>query len=445
MPATIEALSPKLKNGEISPVELVEEYLQQIGALNVESNIFITICEKEAREQALKAEKELSKGLYRGPLHGIPYTCKDLFKTAGIRTTGGSLVLADNIPSEDADLIKQLKKQGAILLGKVNLHEFAFGITGVNPHYGTVMNPYAADRLAGGSSSGSAAAVARGIGLFSLGTDTGGSVRVPASLCGVYGFKPTYKLLSCQGIIPYCWSLDHAGFFTKSAADTRIVFSTLNGEQEKNEGSNISLKKLRIGYYPAMLDFTEPEIANSINDIIDHINSLGVKVIEVSMPDLKTSRTVSLILQLTECLSYHSRYLPEKEHLYGSDIKAGMTAGQLILAEHYVRAKRIIKLYKQEMNELFKTVDLIITPTTPCVAPERNISRINLNHQEMAVGNALTMFTSFFCMTGNPALSIPCGKSTLGLPYGAQIIGRPYEESLIVNTALALEAALSNL
>lgn len=445
MPATIEELSPKIKNGEISPVELVEQNLQKIRDINAESNIFITICEKEARQEALIAEKELSEGLYRGPLHGVPYSCKDLFKTAGVKTTGGSLVLANDIPSIDADLVKQLKKQGAILLGKVNQHEFAFGITGVNPHYGTVVNPYASDHLAGGSSSGSAAAVALGLGYFSLATDTGGSIRVPAALCGIYGIKPTYNLLSCKGVIPYCWSLDHVGFFTRSAADTKIVLSSLTGECYGGTGSNLSIENLRIGYYPAMLDYSEPEIANSINNIIDYLKSLGVKIVEVKMPDLNTSRTVSLILQLTECLSYHSRYLPEKEHLYGSDIKASMTAGQLILAEHYIRAKRIIKLYKEEMNDHFNTVDLIITPTTPCVAPKINVNSINLNKQEMAIGNALTLFTSFTCMTGNPALNIPYGRNTNGLPYGAQIIGRPYEESLLVNTALILEEVLPNL
>lgn len=442
---TIEETAPMIKNGVISPVHLVEEALKTIKKTNATTRIFITVCEKNALEEARKAEEEIARGHYRGLLHGIPYSCKDLFKTAGVRTTGGSKVFADYVPEEDAFLVKKLKQQGAILLGKTNQHELAFGITGVNPHYGTVSNPFDPDRLAGGSSSGSAAAVALGLGFFSLGTDTGGSVRVPASLCGVVGLKPTYGILSCEGVIPYCWSLDHVGIFNRTVNDSKLVMSSLLDYHFEKGRLVDQLAGVRIGIPSSVFyEGLDPEIEQRMKEIQEIICSRGAEIAQVQMPDLKYSRTVSLIVQLVECLSYHSRYLNEKGDLYGEDIKAGMTAAQFILAEHYVRAKRMINLYKQKLDNVFEKVDCILTPTTPCVAPKKNATSVSLGFKEIAIGNALTMFTSFFCMTGNPAISIPCGKNSQGMPFGAQIICKRGGEELIFSIAMSMEKLFQN-
>ncbi len=442
---SITEIAPKVKTGEISPVFLAEQALKAISATNHKTHIFITICEESALAEARKAEDEISRGQYRGPLHGIPYCCKDLFKTAGIRTTAASRVLADYVPDEDALLVKKLRQEGAILLGKVNLHEFAFGITGVNKHYGTVCNPYDPERLAGGSSSGSAAAVALGLSFFSLGTDTGGSVRVPASLCGIVGLKPTYGMLSCEGVIPHCWSLDHVGTLTRTVNDARLVMSGLAGIPFGKAIPPETLYGLRIGFPEGFFDGLAPEIAIRMEEVRASIRQRWSKTVDIQMPELKHARTVSLILQLVESLSYHSRYLDAKGHLYGEDSKASMTAGQFILAEHYVRAKRMISLYKKQLARIFAKVDCLVTPTTPCVAPMQDARRVFLGDTEMAIGNALAKFTSFFCLTGNPAISIPCGTSAQGLPFGLQIIGRRGQENLVLATALRFEKVFSGL
>lgn len=440
---TIKELAPQIKSGEVSPVKLVEETLEKIRQTNDETKIFITVCEESALQEARKAEAEIAQGQYKGPLHGIPYTLKDLYETKGIKTTGGSKVLADYIPQEDALVVKSLREQGAIMLGKVNQHEFAYGATGENPHYGTVTNPYDPTRLAGGSSSGSGAAVARGLGVFSLGTDTGGSVRVPAALCGVVGLKPTYNLLSCEGVIPYCWSLDHVGPLTKTVYDSKLVMSALTGGRFDELEARESLEGLRIGLPTAFFyEGLDPEIEARVKEVQEMLSHRGAELVPVTMPDMEHTRTVSLILQLPECLSYHSRYMEERGHLYGSDIKAGMAAGQFILAEHYVRARRMLNVYKQQMDRVFEEVDLILTPSTPCIAPKLGVSNVELGGKDVPAGNAVTMFFSFFNMTGNPAITVPCGLHSQGLPMGVQLIGKKGDEETVLTSALTLENIL---
>jgi len=443
MEKTIEEVYPKIKNGDISPVELVEDSLQRIKDCNENSKIYITVCEKNALEEAYQAEIEIGKGYYRGPLHGIPFCCKDMFETAGIKTTGGSKVLGDYIPHKDAFLIQKLKERGSILLGKTNQHEFAYGITGINPHFGTVANPFNNNYLAGGSSSGSAASVALGLSFFSLGTDTGGSTRVPASLCGIVGLKPTYGTLSCEGVIPYCWSLDHVGILTRTVNDSKIVLSSLINTLANEAKVSYSFAGLRIGI-PSSFFFEglEPSIAQKMEELQHVLRDKGAIIKSITFPDLRFSRTVSLILQLVEGLSYHSRYF-HQWNKYGSDIRNGLTMAQFFLAEDYVRARRIKNMYREQMKKVFKEVDCLLTPTTPCVAPRIDASSIFLGSKEVGIGNALTLFTSFFCVTGNPAISIPCGRNSRNLPFGAQIIGDHGKEKLVLSVASVIEEVTS--
>ncbi len=425
---TIHELSPLLQNKEISPVELTKAHLEAIESENAQTHLFITVCHDLAMQQAKQAEKELQQGVWRGPLHGIPYSCKDLYHVKDYLTTGGSKVLADNVSTKDALVVQRLRDAGAIVLGKNNLHEFAYGATGENPHYGTVANPYDAKRNAGGSSSGSAASVAKNMSVFSLGTDTGGSVRAPSSLCGVVGLKPTFDKVSLKGVVPYCWSLDHFGVSSRAVQDAQWVFDAVLG-QKLGQSQEGSLKGMRVGipehfFYEHM----QADIRARVEQVIAALKDAGCVCEVVKPPNLTHSRTVSLILQLPEVLSYHSRYFKDKRHLYGDDIMAGMAVGQCMLSEHYVRAKRIAQMYREQLTETFADFDVLLTPATPITAPLLEESHITTEGFTEAKGNAITRYVSFFNITGNPAMSVPVGKDSQGLPMGVQLIAKHHQE-----------------
>ena len=446
--APIAELAQMIEKGIVSPTDLVDAFLNKIGRTNDILKAYITVAEENARSAAKVATDQTQKGNYLGMLHGLPYACKDMFLTKGIQTTGGSKVLAGWIPGTDADAIQKLNVAGGILLGKLNQHEFAYGATGENTHFGTVPNPWDTSCLAGGSSSGSAAAVAAGLAVYALGTDTGGSTRAPAALCGVVGLKPTYGLINTKGVIPYCWSLDHIGIITRTVVDASIVFKTLARDTRSNQVDHWKIihqlsdfpsddiGKLRIGIPKTFFyDKTDPEILVSVKDVIRECETNKVELIDIDMPPMENARTVSLLVQLPEMLSYHSRYLPEKKELYGEDVRGGMVLGQFILAENYIRAKRMMQDYRLKLKQMFETVDIIITPTCPIPAPAIGSRFITVQNEEEPVGNAITRFTSFFNLTGNPAITIPCGIHSSGLPIGVQLVGRNFEESLLLKTA----------
>lgn len=445
-------LAPMIERGDISPVDLVEAFLNQIEKTNDVLKTYIHVIAEKARLAAKASADQIKNGNYLGVLHGLPYACKDMFLTKNIQTTGGSKVLADWIPDTDADSIQRLNASGGILLGKLNQHEFAYGATGDNKHFGTVPNPWDKSCFAGGSSSGSAAAVAAGLAAYTLGTDTGGSTRAPASLCGIVGLKPTYGRVNTKGVIPFSWSLDHIGIFTRRVLDAAWVFEALSRDARSapvatgtiansfSKFSSDSFDKLRIGIPQSFFfEKTDPEIVTSVQSVIRACRFGKAELIDVDLPPMDTMRSVSLLVQLPEMLSYHSRYLPKKKELYGEDIRAGMALGQFILAEHYVRAKRMIQEYRTKMAETFETVDIIITPTCPITAPAMGTRFVTIGNEEEPVGNAITRFTSFFNMTGNPAISIPCGIHSSGLPIGVQLVGRYFEENKLLNTAHVLE------
>lgn len=448
----ITALVPMIKNGTVSPIDLVDTFLDKIVRTNDILKAYITVAGEKARSAAKVMTDQIQKGNYLGVLHGLPYACKDLFLTKGIQTTGGSKVLAGWIPDTDADTIQKLNVSGGILLGKLNQHEFAYGATGENAHFGTVPNPWDTSCLAGGSSSGSAAAVAAGLAVYALGTDTGGSTRAPAALCGIVGLKPTYGLIDTTGVIPYCWSLDHIGIFTRTVVDAAIVFKALAQNTRSNpvdhreiirhlsDLPSDDIGKLRIGIPKSFFyEKTDPEILTSVKRVIRECETNKAEIIDIDMPPMENTRTVSLLVQLPEALSYHSRYLPEKKELYGEDIRGGMALGQFILAENYIRAKRMMQDYRLKLTQTFETVDIIITPTCPITAPAIGSRFVTVQNEEVPVGNAITRFTSFFNLTGNPAITIPCGVHSSGLPIGVQLVGRHFEENLLLKTAHVLE------
>jgi len=438
-----------LQSGTITPVELVDLFADRIKRYNNLAKAFITTTIQTAQDEARKIGK---KDLGAAAFAGIPYAAKDLFDVQGVPTSAGSRVFHDRVAQVDAFAIARLRSAKAISLGKTNLHEFAYGATGENEVYGTAVNAYDPTRLAGGSSSGSAAAIAFGMVPAALGTDTGGSVRAPAALNGLVGLKPTIGRVPTSGVVPYCWTLDHVGLMTRTIADCADLLSIVSGYDPKDPASvdrpvdnftaslDDGVSGLRIGiptnfYY----EHTDDEILAALETVKEYLVVNGAKLVPVNFPDMKHSRTVSLTVQMPEALSAHSAYLQERLELYGADFRAGLALGQCILAEHYVRAKRFIEIYRQQTNSLFDEIDLILTPATPEIAQKIGTVTVTRDGSSEAIGNAITRFTTFFNMTGHPALTMPCGFHSLGLPIALQLVGRYFDERTLFRAAHAIE------
>ena len=411
---------------------MTDAFLARIDSFNSATRAYITVTPDAAIRAASDCDRRLAAG-DQAALLGVPFGTKDLIDIAGVLTTGGSRVLAENIAADDAAIIVRLRSAGAVSLGKTNLHEFAYGVTGENDVYGTPASPYDPTRLACGSSSGSAVAVACGLAAFALGTDTGGSVRVPAVLNGLVGLKPTFGSISTEGVIPFCWSLDHVGLITRTIGDC-IALLRACARTDTTENSS-DLAGLRVGVPDDFFGQTDPEIVAATEDAIAILRRAGVRIAKVALPDARHSRTVSLTIQMPEALSFHSRYLEERGPLYGKDLRAGLALGQYILAEHYVRAKRLVTRYREGVNAVLKDVDVILTPATPIPAPPIGTASIAIGGVDEAIGNALTRFTSFFNMTGHPAVTLANAMHSLGLPIGIQLVGRHHDEPTMLAAA----------
>ncbi|MTI43214.1 aspartyl-tRNA(Asn)/glutamyl-tRNA(Gln) amidotransferase subunit A [Roseibium hamelinense] len=444
--ASVRHLRHLLKNSAIGPRELVSLFAERISAHNDVSKAYITdtsaLAEREA--DALEGTEAL--------FGGIPFASKDLFDVKGVPTTAGSRVFYDRIADRDSTCVARLRKAGAVSLGKLNAHEFAYGATGENPHFGTCANAYDPTRIAGGSSSGSAAALAFGLAAFTLGTDTGGSVRVPAAFCGQVGLKPTAGLVPTTGVVPYCWTLDHVGIMARTVTDAADILSVIAGFDAEDPGSvNVpeenyaagleeGVSGLRIGIPRAFFyERCDAEILSHVEAVKRFLEDEGAKLVPVTFPDMSQTRTVSLTIQMPEALSAHSTHLRDRGDLYGEDFRAGLAVGQCILAEQYIRAKRFIARYRQETSRIFKDVDLVLTPATPIIAPKLGQSHVMVDGVSEPTGNAVTRYSTFFNMTGNPAVSVPCGMHSEGLPVSVQLVGRYFEEALVLRASRAIE------
>ena len=433
--ATIGELAGQMRRGELNALSLVDYYAERITALNSTSNAFISLDIDRARAKAETLKLDSTASL----LKGIPYSCKDLFDVKGVVTSGGSRVLADNTAQHDAEVVTRMNQAGAIFIGKNNLHEFAYGATGENTLYGTAPNPYDNSRLAGGSSSGSAAALGYGLCAAALGTDTGGSVRAPAALCGLVGFKPTIGRISTEGVIPYSWSLDHVGTMTRSAADTALLLNTL--ADNVRTVAPAKPETLRIGIAESFFfERADTEILDCIDRLMNFLRSTGAKLVPVTMPSMEHTRTVSLTVQMPEALSYHNRYLEQRGDLYSQDFRAGLALGQCLLAEQYIRAKRFIETYRRDMDRVFDGIDFLLTPATPVIAPRIGTVEVTVDGQSEPAGNAITRYTSFFNMTGHPAITLPCGMHSKGLPISAQLVGKHYGDEQLIAAADQIES-----
>jgi aspartyl-tRNA(Asn)/glutamyl-tRNA(Gln) amidotransferase subunit A len=434
---------------KLSPVELTEACLQRIGSLDARVRAFITVTREDALAAAQQAAGAITGGNYKGPLHGIPIALKDLFDTAGVRTTAGSKIMAQRVPDEDAEVTARLKAAGAVILGKLNMHEFAFGITGVNPHYGGTHNPWDLTRMSGGSSSGSGAAVATGMTLGALGTDTGGSIRAPSSLGGITGLKPTYGRVSRRGVVPLSWALDHVGPMARSAADAAIILKAIAGHDPREESSSEEpvpdyvealkgprLEGLRVGapreYF---FDNVDAEVLEAVRAAISVLGDLKAQVSEVSLPHIAEAPAAVNAIMLPEALAYHRQWLSERPEEYGEDVRARLEMGLLYPAVTYVQAQRLRSLMVEEWRtKVFDRVDLLAVPTTPVPAP-------SLDENNVQTTLTLTRFTGAFNLTGLPAISIPCGFSSGGLPIGLQLVGRWWEEGTVLRAAHAYQQA----
>jgi len=442
-----------LRTRQLSSLELTRAYLQRIERLNPRLRAYITVTSDDAERQARQADAELASGAYHGPLHGIPLGIKDLFDVGGVPTTFGSKILKANVATEDAALVADLKHAGAVILGKHNLHEFAFGITSENPHFGAVRNPWNTDRVPGGSSGGTAAAVAAGLCAAGIGSDTGASIRAPASFCGVVGLKPTYGRVSRRGGLPLAWSLDHAGPITRSVADCAVVLQATAGHDPLDPGSadvpvpdfsehlHAGISGLRIGIpREYFFELVEPEVDQLVRAAIDVLAGLGARVEEVSLPHVLHAQVAGNVIMSTESAAWHAEWLRERPEDYGSDVLARIRGGQLIRAVDYLASQQMRTLIQADFRQAFEHVDVVVSPTVPLVAPP--IGRTlepggPLNVVPRSIANRATVPCN---LTGMPAISIPCGFSE-GLPVGLQIMAPAFAEPLVLRAAAAYEVA----
>ncbi|KUM27005.1 amidase [Mesorhizobium loti] len=436
---SIKRIAADLRNGSRTAVDVVQDSLSAAERLNPLHFSFITIISDLALAQAAMADDRRKYGKSRGPLDGIPYAAKDMFETRGVLTTGGSQVLKDNVPDRSAFVIRRLEEAGAILMGKTNQHEFAYGATGENGWSGTTVNPFDPTRLAGGSSGGSAAAVASGIVPFALGTDTGGSVRVPAALCGVAAFKPSFDRMSLEGVIPYCWSLDHAGVLANSVDDLELVT-----RHTMNLSSAGRPQTLRVGIVKNWAEKSESPVYEGFLAAKSALEMMGATFTEIELPDQGEARTVSLTIQLAETLSYHGPNLARARSCFGIDMLSGMALGQFLSAESYIHCKRMLEIYDRAFAETMKAVDVLLTPACPVTAPKVGTVNVDVGGQSLPVGNALTLFTSFFNLVGVPALVIPMHQDNSRLPVSVQLVGARDSDAELLAIACLLESALGD-
>jgi len=432
---SIAEAAEQIRQQKISPVELVRECLDTIHRLNPTLNAFITVTADSALAEAKKAEQEIQSGNWRAPLHGIPVGLKDLIDTAGVRTTAASAVFRDHVPSEDANVVKKLKTAGAVFIGKQNLHEFAYGGSSLISHFGPVRNPFNPEFIAGGSSGGSAAAVASGMCYAAIGTDTAGSIREPASICGVVGLKPSCGLVSTRGIIPLSQSLDHAGPITRTVEDAAIVLDAI-AENCQNYLQDIKsdIRDFVIGiprrYFYEDLD---PEIATAVERAISRLAKHAKSVRVVECPTEQDR-----IVFTAESRAYHRDKMASSANLYDPETLRRLKAGEGVSDSEYQNALSHLRETRQKVGEMFSDVDFLITPTIPVLTPRiadllRDISK--LRPTEVVLLHNTRPVNAW----GLPAISIPCGVDSQGLPIGLQIIGPPNGERKVLQAAWLYE------
>ena len=445
---TIQQAGELLRSWKLSPVELTSAFLDRIEVLDGRLHCYITVTRDEALAQARTAEAEILQGGYRGPLHGIPFALKDIYDTAGIRTTAGSRLYMDRVPAEDATTTARLKSAGAILLGKLHTYEFALGGPDFSTPFPPARNPWDTDRITGGSSSGSGAGVAAGLCMGALGSCTGGSIRGPASLCGIVGIKATYGRVSRSGVVPLSWSQDHCGPLTRTVEDSALILQAIAGYDPKDPASSTvpvpdysqalreDVRGLTIGL-PRDYFFTPgPEVSAEVVSIVEAgveaLQELGARVEEVTIPSLPYAQAANVVIMLSEAYAFHQKNLKERPQDYGDVVRTWFRVGGLFTAGDYVQAQRWRTVAMEEFAEVLRGVDLLVTPTMP--QPAALFEGYDPLFEDLGPN-----FTSPFNFTGLPAISVPAGFTGDGLPVGMQIGGKPFDEPTVFRAAYSYQ------
>jgi aspartyl-tRNA(Asn)/glutamyl-tRNA(Gln) amidotransferase subunit A len=450
---TILEAAAALRRRAISSRELTAACLRVIEQQNPRINAFLTVTADLAMAAADQADAELAAGTDRGPLHGIPIALKDVYSTRGIRTTCGSLLFKDHVPDHDCAVAERLAAAGSVLLGKVNMHELAYGVTSSNPHFGPVRNPWNTERVPGGSSGGSSAAVSAGMAFMAMGSDTGASIRVPGAFCNVVGLKPSYGRVSRYGIMPLDYSLDHMGPLTLTVRDAAVCLQAIAGPDHRDDTSSqapvdaylpadsVSMREIRVGvpenYY---FDHVEPEVNAAVRRMVQTAAGLGARVEVVRVPDIAALNAVGRVILLAEASATFERFRDRRDEM-GDDVRVLFDQGALLPATAYVNAQRLRRLFRDQFLQLFAGIDVLLTPTAPTVAKRIGETTIDVGGQQEDFRLATTRLVRGMNVIGFPAISIPAGFGEAGMPIGLQIVGAPFSEQLLFRVAAALEDA----
>jgi aspartyl-tRNA(Asn)/glutamyl-tRNA(Gln) amidotransferase subunit A len=443
--STIADLAPHVRSGAVAAVDLVSECLGRIER-HARLNAFISVSADAALAEARQADVDRASGRYRGPLHGIPISLKDLIDVAGMPTTAASELRRHHVADEDAPLVARLRRAGAIVVGKCNLHEFAFGTTSEESAWGPVRHPDDPARSAGGSSGGSAVAVATGMSLASIGTDTGGSIRIPAAACGIVGLKPGRDEVPTGGVVPLSRTLDHVGPLTRSVADAWMVFQVLCSRAPNPTIRPLeprAAKTLTIGVpRPYFFDLLEDDVRAAIDRSLEALEDAGVRLVDVAVPHAPLIASVYLHLVLPEASAYHRRTLDAQAELYTPAVRQRLEMGGYVLAEDYVRAMQGRDVLRAEVNQALRGLDALALPTLPIEAPRLGQGMAAFPGRSEPIRNVMLRLTQLFNVTGNPAVTLPCGRTRAGLPCGLQLVGRSGGTPQLLAAAAACERYL---
>jgi aspartyl-tRNA(Asn)/glutamyl-tRNA(Gln) amidotransferase subunit A len=456
LPRSLTDLAVAYSERRLSPVEVVGALLERTEGADGELNSFITVVPERALEEATRAEREILGEHYRGPLHGVPVGLKDLIYTEGVRTTMGSAFYKDYVPDYSATVVLRLEEAGAIMIGKTNTHEFAYGPTGDRSYFGPTRNPHDIRRIPGGSSAGSGAAVAANLLYGSLGSDTGGSIRIPAALCGVVGMKPTFGRVSKHGVFPLSWTLDHVGPLTRTVGDNALLLNALAGYDPKDpysadRGPEDFARDLGRGVQGDVIgvpsDFyfehVEDEVEKKVREAIEVFLSLGAEVREVGIPHLWETLKAQRLTLAADAYAIHEERLKTEPEKFDEEVRERLLDGERLKAHRYASAQQRKLGAKDEFSRVLSEVDVLLTPTLPIVATLIDQRDVDIGGYEEPVRSAVTRLTGPTNHNGFPSLSVPCGVTASGLPVGMQLIGRPFDEVTLYRFGHAYEEALS--
>ena len=442
-PRTIAAIAGALRARHITSEALTTHCLDRIEAQNRTLNAFITVLRDDALTQAREADREIAAGRHRGPLHGVPISLKDLFDLRGTPTTAASRVRKEHVAAADAPVVARLREAGAVFVGKTNLHEFALGTTNEDSAFGPARHPFDPDRSPGGSSGGSAVSVLADMAIASIGTDTGGSIRIPSAACGLVGLKPSLGEISTEGVVPLSTTMDHVGPICRSVEDASILYQVLrddsrNDARPDREARGVTLGVLR-GYFGAVVD---SQVTSVFQNACGRLRDAGVRLEDVEIPHAGDVAAIYLHIVLSEGAAYHAMTLERRADDYTPNVRMRLEMGRYILAEDYVRALRGRELLTREVDAAMNGRDGLLLPTLPIPAPKIGASTIRIGTSDEPVRNVMLRLTQLFNVTGHPAITMPCGTTSDGLPVGAQLVGRGQQTLALLDVAAAIERYL---